>query len=287
MAIQIIRVCYWYVWSLRPLQRIKNIIICLPLIFAGRSADVSAWISIIGIIGIACLLIGNTYIINDFVDVSSDRLHPQKRFRPIAAWLIHPIVALCVSWISIVLCLVLWYVWYGSIVWLFLLLYLINTLLYSFLFKYLVLIDVMSISTWFVIRWLLWVFVIQEYLSPWLLLVLFFWAMQIALLKRYQEILLWTSTRSVLNDYSKIYIQQMLSMVSTIVLVIYVMYSFNSNHSLWMIMTVPLVVFAMMRFYYHILVSSDHSRSIEHIVLTDVQLRIVWCIYLCLVIYIV
>ncbi len=41
-----------------------------------------------------CMVTGSVYLLNDLIDADKDRLHPQKRFRPIAAGLIPPYSAL-------------------------------------------------------------------------------------------------------------------------------------------------------------------------------------------------
>ena len=71
--------------TIRPHQWVKNVFVLAPLVFATKFFDFTLLINA----GIAffsfCLLAGAVYTINDLADVEADRLHPVKRYRPIAS----------------------------------------------------------------------------------------------------------------------------------------------------------------------------------------------------------
>ena len=71
--------------SLRPYQWIKNGFVFLPLIFAKELFDIRSFFTILQATLIFCLLTGAVYLINDISDLESDRNHPRKRYRPLAA----------------------------------------------------------------------------------------------------------------------------------------------------------------------------------------------------------
>jgi 4-hydroxybenzoate polyprenyltransferase len=71
--------------SLRPRQWTKNLILFAGVIFARQLAHPACVLRAIAAFGVFCLASGTVYIINDIADVAQDRLHPDKRRRPIAA----------------------------------------------------------------------------------------------------------------------------------------------------------------------------------------------------------
>src|SRR5689334_9863390 len=82
--------------SLRPQQWVKNLFVFGGLIFAQRLFTPSVWPAL-GAFAIFCGLSGAVYLINDVADRPKDRLHPDKRYRPIAAGRLAPGTALAVA----------------------------------------------------------------------------------------------------------------------------------------------------------------------------------------------
>ncbi len=71
--------------TLRPHQWIKNVFVLAPLLFAKEIFDPLLLFRATGAFGVFCLLAGAVYTMNDIADADADRLHPVKRYRPIAA----------------------------------------------------------------------------------------------------------------------------------------------------------------------------------------------------------
>ncbi len=71
--------------AMRPYQWVKNILVFVPLLTAHAYTDLGAWsaaaLAFLAFCGIASAI----YLINDLVDIQSDRLHARKRFRPFAS----------------------------------------------------------------------------------------------------------------------------------------------------------------------------------------------------------
>jgi 4-hydroxybenzoate polyprenyltransferase len=55
------------------------------------------WMDLVVIFIVFCLLAGSQYMLNDVKDVEKDKLHPKKKYRPIATGLIPAKVALVIS----------------------------------------------------------------------------------------------------------------------------------------------------------------------------------------------
>jgi decaprenyl-phosphate phosphoribosyltransferase len=81
--------------TVRPHQWVKNVFVLAPMVFDKDLVSVTVHgdpslnlrvtgMAVLGTV-VFCLLAGAVYTINDLVDVEADRVHPVKRYRPIAA----------------------------------------------------------------------------------------------------------------------------------------------------------------------------------------------------------
>lgn len=70
--------------SLRPHQWVKNVLLLLPLIAAHRF-DAQGLISVVVATAAFCAAASSIYLVNDLLDLEADRLHTNKRYRPVAA----------------------------------------------------------------------------------------------------------------------------------------------------------------------------------------------------------
>jgi 4-hydroxybenzoate polyprenyltransferase len=71
--------------TLRPHQWVKNLFVLAPVVFARELTRPTFILGALGAFAVFCLLAGAVYTLNDLVDVEADRIHPVKRFRPIAS----------------------------------------------------------------------------------------------------------------------------------------------------------------------------------------------------------
>jgi 4-hydroxybenzoate polyprenyltransferase len=79
--------------AMRPYQWPKNLIVFAALIFSAGDAwvprEADTWWPLLwrsgALFGLWCLVASATYLVNDIQDREADRLHPRKRFRPIAS----------------------------------------------------------------------------------------------------------------------------------------------------------------------------------------------------------
>ncbi|MGH2616389.1 MAG: UbiA family prenyltransferase, partial [Thermomicrobiales bacterium] len=84
--------------ALRPAQWLKNGVVFAGLVFGGKLFDSAAVLSAVSAFVWFSLLSSGFYLINDVRDMRADRLHPEKRLRPIAAGEIAPVTA---SWLGL------------------------------------------------------------------------------------------------------------------------------------------------------------------------------------------
>ena len=70
---------------LRVHQWLKNLLLFVPLVAAHRFGDAGSWLTLVLAFASFSLCASTVYIVNDLLDLESDRLHPRKRNRPFAS----------------------------------------------------------------------------------------------------------------------------------------------------------------------------------------------------------
>jgi hypothetical protein len=122
-----------------------------------------------------------------------------------------------------------------------------------------VVIDIITISVGFVMRAIAGAVAIDVFFSPWLAICTFLLAMYLALGKRRHEILLLgdnaNSHRKILEDYSVLMLDQMISVITAALIVSYSLYTFFSA-GYYMMLTIPLAIYGLFR-YLFLIHSSD------------------------------
>ena len=71
--------------TMRPVQWVKNLFVLAPVVFARELTRPTFIMAALGAFAVFCLLAGAVYTLNDLVDADADRVHPVKRYRPIAS----------------------------------------------------------------------------------------------------------------------------------------------------------------------------------------------------------
>lgn len=160
---------------MRPHQWVKNIFIFAGLIFGRRLFDEQMWLNIVLVcLGFLALSLVSSlvYVINDLHDREEDRLHPRKKNRPIASGEVSVSEALMLAGGLLVVGLGGAFaldVGFGIVA----AAYLVLQLLYTFVFKHQVILDVISIGVGFVLRAVAGAVLVHVPISPWLVLCTF------------------------------------------------------------------------------------------------------------------
>lgn len=218
--------------SLRPLQWIKNISVFTALFLGAQLFDIdkfsAAWWTFVAF----CLASSSMYLLNDVTDRRADRLHPTKRFRPVAAGVVPVWLALSLSGVLAVSALLLANNVHKTLV-VMVVGYMGLQLAYTFLFKRAIIIDAMLIALGFVLRVYAGAFVIAEPLSAWLLLSVASGAWFLALGKRRSELTLMghrvaAEHRQTLSHYPEVLLDSLTTMAATSTLVFYSLFTFLS-----------------------------------------------------------
>ena len=219
--------------SLRPSQWTKNLIVFAALLF-GQKGTTPAFLvpeaigQALAAFAIFCLLSGIVYLINDVADREKDRLHPRKRFRPIASGAISPATAIGTALLLAVVALGASWLLRPAFA-LVALGYVSLLALYSGPLKHVVIIDVLTIAIGFVLRAVAGAVAIDVPISHWLLILTILLALFLALSKRRHELVLLadgaTGHRPILEEYSPYLLDQMIAVVTASTLVSYVIYT--------------------------------------------------------------
>jgi decaprenyl-phosphate phosphoribosyltransferase len=86
---------------LRPHQWLKNVVLFAPLMFSPWAVNLRSVAILVAGFACFCAVASGVYVINDLCDRASDRLHPRKRLRPLAAGIIGTPEALALSFVLI------------------------------------------------------------------------------------------------------------------------------------------------------------------------------------------
>lgn len=239
--------------SLRPKHWVKNMFVFSALIFAVKFTDLKAIALSICAFFTFCFIASSVYLVNDVLDYEADRRHPIKRFRPIAAGKISKTVAILLAVIlGVGAILVSLFISYWLTIVLFL--YVINNLLYSFRLKHVVIIDIFMVAFGFVLRAIGGVVSIKVPFSPWFIVIIFLLTLFLAIMKRRQEFIEIAKNggkkRKVLDEYSTEMLDQMANIIVPALLVSYIFFTFNTFHTHYFILTIPLVIYGIFRYLY-------------------------------------
>lgn len=288
--------------ALRPKQWPKNGLVFLALIFSVRQdwqpRDPSSWLPLL--LDAAAAFVAFTavasaeYLINDLKDIESDQLHPRKRRRPLAAGTLTPRTAVLAAVVLGALGLLLG-ARLGLPFFLVLAAYTVQSLLYSYYLKHIVILDVLTIAVGFVLRAIGGALAIHVPVSPWLYSVTLLGALFIAIYKRRNELLLLqtgaTDHRPILAEYTTQLLDQMASVVTSSTVIAYSLYTFTAenlpkNHS--MMLTVPFVLYGIFRYMY-LVHRREEGGSPEEVILRDrpLLLDVVLWLIACLTILVV
>ena len=172
--------------AVRVHQWAKNTLIFLPLLLA-HAVGIGAGLQTLLAFFSFSLVASSTYIVNDLLDLASDRSHASKRRRPFAAGdLSVPFgvgLAAVLFAAGIVLSLALAASFSG-----WLLIYCAVTLAYSLYFKRVVLVDVIILSALYTLRILAGAAAAQVPISHWMAAFSIFFFFSLALVKRFSEL---------------------------------------------------------------------------------------------------
>jgi 4-hydroxybenzoate polyprenyltransferase len=282
--------------ALRPEQWSKNALVAAAYIFAlgDRTQTLPASAPLHTLIAFLCFCFVSSavYLFNDLQDIERDRLHPRKRFRPLAAGEITAVQTRLTALLLIAIALPLAGMVAPSLLAV-LAGYLFLQVAYTLRLKHIPYLDVTALSAGFVLRTLAGAVAIPVPASPWILLCTFSLALYLALCKRRHEKNAMKTydgpTRPSLNNVSETSLEFFLTLSLILSVLTYAAYSISPDvvakhdgrHLLW---TLPFVIFGLLR-YRHRVLHEDQGDRPELQLITDPLMLINSVLYLAVLLW--
>jgi 4-hydroxybenzoate polyprenyltransferase len=176
-----------WIKALRLHQWLKNLLLFLPLLGAHQIFEPPLLAKAIVAFFAFGFCASSVYIVNDLIDLESDRHHPRKRLRPFARGLLSPLAGVAVAAVLLVASLATaWWVATAFLVWL--LVYFAVTLVYTFWLKRKEIVDALSLAALYTLRIIAGGAAVALAPSFWLLAFSLFLFLSLAFVKRYSEL---------------------------------------------------------------------------------------------------
>lgn len=279
--------------ALRPQQWIKNLFIYMPLIFGKQLLVLPMFLKVTFAVVLFSMMSSVVYMINDMLDFDEDKHHPSKLKRPIPSGKVNiehvKLLILILGALSLIFSFRL-NAHLGFVI----LAYFFLNLIYSGLLKKIVIIDVFCIGIFFLLRIVAGTVITGVKYSHWMIFMIMLLALFLGFNKRRQEIELYgnEARRSVLAKYSSYFIDQMIPVITSSIVVVYMLYTvdertvnlFGTNHLTY---SIPFVYYGIFRYLYLV----HKKNAIEdptHILLRDFGMQLnlfLWLIVCIGVIY--
>jgi decaprenyl-phosphate phosphoribosyltransferase len=260
--------------ALRPKQWAKNVLV----VAAPAAAGVLSHGHILGKVGLAfvsfCLVSSATYLLNDVRDIESDRRHPTKRHRPIAAAQLSVPFALGAGAVLFAAGLVTAYLVRPEFL-IVIGVYVAITASYTMWLKHVAVVDIVAIASGFILRAVAGGVAADVPLSRWFLIVASFGSLFVVSGKRHGEHIdlgdEGAEVRPTLGTYSRNYLQYVWTMTSGVTVAAYCLWAFemapkSETVPFYELSIVPFVTFILR---YAMLLEQGHGGAPEDVVLGD------------------
>jgi decaprenyl-phosphate phosphoribosyltransferase len=277
--------------ALRPRQWAKNVLVFAAPLAAGKIFEPSVFWPSIGAFIAFCLISSATYLINDIRDASSDREHPSKFRRPIAAGELPVPLALTMAIVLAAISLVGSYFIAPALAGV-ILAYAVFTLAYSLALKHEPVIELALLSMGFLLRAVAGGAASDLPISQWFLIVAGFGSLFMAAGKRYSELKSEeeagvdksATRRKALNGYTLGYLRFVWSVAAAVAIMGYALWAFDvaqTPSSLpWAEWSVLPFVLAILR--YGVVIDKGDAEAPEDAVLGDKVLMLLGLAWLIL-----
>lgn len=257
--------------ALRPKQWLKNLLLFVAPFTAGTGLKPELIQVSLGFIAFG-LSASIGYIVNDISDLELDKMHPKKKARPFAAGEISirsgALIAI-VSACALLLILKELPLEFSLLI----VLYMVNTFIYTKYFKRIPVIELFSVTAGFVLRLIAGAVVIDLGISKWFLIVGGFGALFVISSKRLSELKMGDSQeiRKVLNSYSSDFLQASSAISVAICITAYTLWAFSQYmNPLWFQLSI--VPFVIILFRYMWLTETGNTEAPEETILEDMPI---------------
>lgn len=305
-----------YFRLLRPRQWIKNFAVFAAITFGGQLFIPSILTTVIQGFIIFCCLSSAIYVINDIFDIKKDRVHPFKRFRPLANNDISVFSAIIVASV-LATAAIIGSLFISPAFFFIAVFYLILQISYSMFLKNFTIIDILAVAGGYILRVYAGEFLTTYHISVWLLLTTISLSLFLAIGKRRSELTLVSQNssaqiaamRKTLSHYSERLLDVYASIFATSTFISYAFFTFLENsrnitvtndlffpdflpsylQRKWLMITIIPVVYGLMR-YLQDIYEKHEGESPEKVLLSDKPLLatvIIWAALVVGIIYII
>jgi 4-hydroxybenzoate polyprenyltransferase len=302
-----------YLRLLRPRQWTKNLAIFAAITFSGQLFNFFLFEKVVQGFFIFCGLSSAIYIINDIFDVKKDRLHPFKKFRPLANGDI-PVAHAGVLAFFLALSSLIGSYMVAPAFFVITLTYMMLQLSYTTVFKHLMILDILALAAGYILRVYAGEVVSGFHISAWLLLTTISLSLFLVIGKRKSELTLLSSytstqvaaTRKTLSHYSESLLDVYAAIFATSTFISYALFTFLEDpisaplanelftipltvflQKKWLMITIIPVVYGLMR-YLQDIYEKHEGESPERVLFSDKQLftaLIIWVVMVIAIIY--
>lgn len=291
--IQMLNILKLLIFSMRPAQWTKNLILFAGLVFSQNLFVLPLLFKSLAAFILFCLISGTGYLINDAIDIEDDRRHPHKSKRPLASGRLKPssaiLAGVSIGIISLIISFLL-----NPIFGLVALSYLLLSIAYSLFLKRIIILDVLVVSAGFVLRAMAGTVVIGVEISSWLLICTIFLALFLILGKRRHELVTLSLNQQpkFFQRYNSHLLDQMIAIAATSTVLSYSLYTMaeetvNRFKTTNLNFTIPFVLYGVYRYLY-LIFQKNMGNSPEEILLNDRPLLIdigLWIFGVVMIIY--
>lgn len=274
---------------------VKNLFVFAPAFFAQRLLEIPTLL-MLGIAFLTFSLVASVvYILNDYMDIEADRLHPRKKLRPLAAGEISPREALISGTILLTASLITAFLLSKGLFFI-LVGYFVMNVVYTLSLKHIAILDITIIAIGFLLRIYAGGMAADVEISRWIILLTFLLAMLLALAKRRDEFILHqkgNTTRKSIVEYNLTFINTSMTIMAAVTVVSYIMYTVSPEVVARLgtedvFLTTIFVILGIMR-YLQITMVFEESGSPTRILLKDRFIQLVllaWMMSFFLILYV-
>lgn len=221
-----------YISLARLPQWVKNVFIFLPAFFAGKVFDFALLSELAAGVIAFSLASSSIYTINDLADKSADTKHPSKKNRPLASGRISPSQAIVFASVLGIMALLL-SLWLDKIFFRVIGIYIIINILYSFLLKHIPVLDIIIVSSGFLLRIFAGGILADVPISHWIVIMTFLLSLFLALAKRRDDVLIFNESgekmRKSVDGYNLEFINAAMMVMAAVIVVSYIMYTLSEE----------------------------------------------------------
>lgn len=301
---------------LRPKQWMKNFAVFAAVLYTGELFDIPILVKVILAFIIFSAVSSAMYVINDIFDIEKDRMHPFKRFRPLAHGDLSIFFAFWFCLLLIVISLIL-SIFISPAFLIIVFVYMGLQLSYSIFFKNIAVLDILALASGYILRVYAGEVASTFHISVWLVLTTVALSLFLAIGKRRSELTLIShvasldveATRKSLSHYSERLLDVYASIFATSAFIFYSLFTFLENPAglkislsllmpdflpstfqrKWLMLTIIPVVYGLMR-YLQDIYEKHEGESPEKVLLSDTPLLvtvILWVLLTVFIIYII